>query len=402
MRILSLILVFIIPVITCFTETVGKLPDFRPVPFDTTVLNNNKLLFQQGNNPWQTAYDSLIQLADDLLAVIPYTVMNKTETAASGNKHDYYSFGPYWWPDSTKKNGLPWIWQDGKVNPKTRTTESDYTSLVQLSMATTTLTLAWYYSNNERYAKKVVELLKTWFINENTKMNPNLDYAQAIPGKTDGRGIGIIESILFINICESIELLQHLIEPKDIAAVKDWFSQYIIWLETSENGIYEVKHPNNHGSWYDAQMLSFCSFTGDTERIYTTLKRSSERIYKHIQPNGSQPHELKRTKTLTYSLFNLQAWHIISHYARKFNFDFANENQLVLQANKFLSPYAADISKWKYKQITPVSHSFFAYVMKTANTLFDQPFIDHAISALTENTDLFCNPDQLLFGIENK
>ena len=119
----------------------------------------------------------------------PYSVMDKDIIPPSGDKHDYISQGPYWWPDTTKPDGLPYIRRDGVVNPE-REKFTDRRNLSNLLEATDFLSKAYYFSEDEKYATKIIELLQVWFLNDATKMNPHLEYGQGIPGITEGRGIG--------------------------------------------------------------------------------------------------------------------------------------------------------------------------------------------------------------------
>ncbi|STT07484.1 Alginate lyase [Klebsiella michiganensis] len=107
--------------------------------------------------------------------------MDKTLVAASGNKHDYYSFPPYWWPNPDTKDGLPYIRKDGQTNPDANSDATDKNRLVKMSNDVSTLALAWYFSHDDRYAQKAAEQLKTWFLDPKTRMTPNLQHAQAIP-----------------------------------------------------------------------------------------------------------------------------------------------------------------------------------------------------------------------------
>ncbi len=51
--------------------------------------------------------------------------MDKSLLAASGDKHDYYSFPPYWWPDPSKKDGMPYLRKDGETNPAANSDATD-------------------------------------------------------------------------------------------------------------------------------------------------------------------------------------------------------------------------------------------------------------------------------------
>src|SRR4030095_5458713 len=246
--------------------------------------------------------DSLQKQADRFLKMNPVSVMDKQFTPVSGNKHDYMSQAPYFWYDSTKPNGLPYMRKDGVRNPEIYKI-TDRTYLGNLENATRTLSLAWYITGDEKYAGKSAELLKTWFLNESTKMNPHLEYGQAIPGVNTGRGIGIIETRTLIGIADAAGLL---IGSKswtnaDHQSLQQWYAQYLNWLLTGKNGNDEHKAKNNHGTWYYAQVIDFALFTGDTKKAKQLAEESKKRLDSQLTKEGNQPLELERTNALGYS-----------------------------------------------------------------------------------------------------
>src|SRR5438552_2649323 len=61
-----------------------------------------------GDSSLRPAYDRLVREAAAALVAGPFSVMDKQRTPPSGDKHDYVSMGPDWWPDATKPGGLPY------------------------------------------------------------------------------------------------------------------------------------------------------------------------------------------------------------------------------------------------------------------------------------------------------
>ena len=300
--------------------------------------------------------DSLRTLADAFLKMKPVSVMEKAFTPISGNKHDYMSQAPYFWYDSTKQNGLPYIRRDGQHNPEIKKI-TDRTYIGDLENATKALALAWYLTGEERYAAKAAVLLRTWFFDEATKMNPHLDYAQAIPGINNGRGIGIIESRTLTGIADAAGLLEgsNSWTAKDNAQLKDWYARYLQWMLTSKNGNDEHAAKNNHGTWFYVQVVDFALFTGQPELARKLVEESKRRMDSQITKEGRQPLELERTNALGYSTFNLRAWFELATLAEKTGVDlwqYTNTNGAGLRtALEWLYPYALGQKKWTYQQI---------------------------------------------------
>ncbi|MCB0750535.1 MAG: alginate lyase family protein, partial [Ignavibacteriae bacterium] len=227
-----------------------------PYFIDYSILQETAEKYQNHKEPIYAYSKSLLQEADMWLDSSYSTIVNKTHLPSSGNKHDYYSLGPYWWPDSSKENGLPYIRKDGYRNPERL--EYDRPQLGNMIEAVNSLTLAFAISDEDEYKSKAIGFLKTWFINDSTKMNPNLEYGQAIPGITDGRGIGIIETRSLIDVVDAIGILyrKNAFNKYDFEQLQNWFKEYNTWLTTSEKGIDEKNWYNNHGTAYDLQVIS--------------------------------------------------------------------------------------------------------------------------------------------------
>ena len=316
----------------------------------------NKLAMK--NSTVERSYQKLISRADKALYEGPFSVTSKTVIPPSGDKHDYLSLAPYFWPDPNKIDGLPWIRKDGQVNPGTRGNNVDYDVKNQFFRNVSTLAWAGYFSEDKKYAKKAVELLEVWFFNESTRMNPNLNYAQGIPGLNEGRCFGIIEFGGINKVITAIELLEkkNALTAKKGEQLRKWFSDYLYWLQTSEFGIEEKTRSNNHATHYDVQvigLLLFLNRKAEAKKVLESVK--TERISTQIEPDGSQPHELARTKGLSYSTMNLKGFTELAYYGKKNGVDLWNyiaENGASIQrAYSFLAPYAYGEKEWNYQQI---------------------------------------------------
>src|SRR5438132_787860 len=190
-----------------------------------------------GDSSLRPAYDRLVREAAADLVAGPFSVMDKQRTPPSGDKHDYVSMGPYWWPDSTKPGGLPYVRRDGERNPEIRR-DYDASRWGALSSAVGTLALAYYFSDDEKYAERAARLLRVWFLDPGTRMNPNLRYGQRIPGIAEGRGAGIIETRSLVGLVDAIGMLERSPAWTHTAAggMRSWMSAYLQWLRTSEIG----------------------------------------------------------------------------------------------------------------------------------------------------------------------
>ena len=290
--------------------------------------------------------------ADQYLKEDPLTITAFSSSLSAGGKHDFFSQGDYWWPDSTNPE-LPYIQRDGMTNPDNFVSHRKV--LIRFSVQVAALTAAYRISGEMKYALKALEHLRAWFVNEETKMNPSLLYAQAIIRKFTGRGTGIIDTIHLIEVAQSIMILEKddLIPANDLVAIKKWFADYLKWLTTHKYGIDEMNAKNNHGTCWVMQVAEFAKLVGDEDKMDFCRKRFKEVLLPvQMATDGSFPLELKRTKPYNYSLFNLDAMSIICTILSnekinlwKFNLP---DGRNMKKGIEFMFPYIKDKSKWPY------------------------------------------------------
>ena len=269
---------------------------------------------------YAAAYRALIADADSLLGCEPLTVMMKERPAPSGNNHDYSSLARYFHPDPAKPDGLPYIERDGITNPEIAL--YDRTRLGQTASRIATLSLAWYLSGDEAYAAKAAALLKAWFLDPATRMNPHLEYAQMIPGVNGGKGrpFGVLDGYSFVEMLDGVALLEgsKAWTRKDDRALRKWMDRFLDWILTSEQGRQESQMANNHSTAYDAQAIAIALYTGRHDVARRIIGEvPAKRIFTQIEPDGMQPHEMWRTLSFGYSQYNLTHLIDIFMMARK-------------------------------------------------------------------------------------
>jgi hypothetical protein len=249
----------------------------------------------------------VLSAAKAYLSEAPLTITASTSPRSAGGAHDFFSEGDYWWPDPQNPSG-PYVQRDGMSNPDNFTDHRKF--LMRLSVQVPALVAAWKLTGDARYAKHAASHLRAWFVDEGTRMNPSLRYAQAIRGRVTGRGIGIIDTIHLVEVARAVEVLQgaRLIPYADIEGIKQWFSDYLRWLTTHPYGIEEREAKNNHGTCWVMQVAAFAHLTGNRDLLeYCRQRFKTVLVPNQIAADGSFPQELRRTKPYGYSLFNLEA-----------------------------------------------------------------------------------------------
>lgn len=305
---------------------------------------------------WQTATQQLSQQvleeANWALQQEPITVTASYSPRSAGGKHDFFSEGDYWWPNPVSADS-PYIQKDGLTNPANFTAHR--LAMIRFSRIMGALASAYQLTGNRIYVLHAVKHCKAWFVDTATLMNPHLLYAQAIKGRFTGRGIGIIDTIQFMEVVQALLVMQSsdTMDKNCYRTTQQWFAQYLIWLTTHPYGIAEMNAENNHGTCWVMQVACFARFTGNQ----TLLNFCADRYKQVLLPNqmatdGSFPRETRRTKPYGYSLFNLDAMVMICQLLSTRENDLwqfsTGDGRSIKKGIGFLYPYIKDKQSWPF------------------------------------------------------
>jgi len=318
------------------------------------------------NGKFEKEINDLKLLADMAIDESPYTITKYSAPETDGaTVNDYYSDSPYWWPVDGDPTA-PYFRRDGERNPDRFMDHKD--EAAKFYKGVMSLAFCNYFTNNSNYGKKANELLKVWFVDEATKMNPNLKNSQLIRNRTKKRGVGIIDGRRFAALTEAIILLKQngQLDDKVFEGIKSWYSELLIWLTTSYYGLDEKQRGNNHGTWWSAQVAAISNLLLKYDQIKLLDEHSKHYLLDNqIDKNARQPLEEARTKSLSYSTFNVTAHSYLNSIFIKNkidNWNYVNKNGVTLiNVVDYLIPFVINPSDWKIKQIGPMdsSHSLF-------------------------------------------
>ena len=386
-------LLFVFSIINCVyaqikSDFTGDYP--KTLAIDGHNLQKNYNLIVANDIDKVRALKSLLKKADKVLeAASLYSVMDKKQLPPSGDKHDYMSTGPYWWPDSTKPDGLPYIKKDGVRNP-TYYDITDSQELDKVEDEALILALAYYFTRENKYAAFASRLIKTWFLDTETRQNPNLNFGQGIPGLNTGRGTGIIETRDIFRIQDAAILIQD--SPnwseENHLALKKWFSDYLTWLLESSIGKDEAKAKNNHGTFYSEQVIAMALFVDKPEIALNEIEIFKNRMESQLKSDGSQPLELARTKSWNYVNMNMFGYYLIAKLAENANIQLWNqqisEGKNMKNALEFIIPYLKNEKVWQYEQIQKIGFGETIKILKYASQKYSNPEYE----ALAKKIDL--------------
>lgn len=337
---------------------------------------------------------ALARLLDDAgkaLHEMPFSVTDKAVSPPSGDKHDYLSLAPYAWPNPNLPGGLPYLFRDGKTNPE-RDGIPDHAYFTRLATLTETLGLAYYFTADEAFAQQAAKLLRTFFLDAGTRMNPNLNYAQGVPGKEAGRPAGIIDSVPIARLIDGVQLLRasRSWSNEDQSALEGWFRAYLGWLRESDLGRKEGQARNNHGTWYDVQVVALALATDQAELAREVLAFGHKRrIGREIEPDGRQPEELQRTRSWHYAVYNLQAFVALANLGERVGVDLwryqTPDGRSIRKAIDWLIPFALGKQTWTSRDLDGMKPEALWPIVREAATVLRDPQLGEAAAALGQD-----------------
>ena len=344
-------------------------------------LSSVKQGIDRGETSLMPAYKALLRAAEEALAMEPPTVTDKKQHPVTGILNDYYTQAPYLWPDPSKSDGLPYLPKDGVINPESRNPDFvDYSRGQKIGHLVESLALAYYLTGEETYAAHAARCLRVWFVNPATRMNPHLQYAQAVPGRNEGRYIGMIEAGGVVQAVDAAGLLDGSTywSKGDREALEIWIADFLDWFMNSEYGREERQMRQNHGTMFDVRVVRMALSLGQHDLARETLKSVKEnRIARQIEPDGAQPMELRRTKSFNYSEMNLTGLAELATLGEWVGVDLwayeTADGRSIRQALEFLRPYVEEVPVgwpppfWQYKQIVPFQPEILAPALRMAS-----------------------------------
>jgi len=295
--------------------------------------------------------ERILKSAAVALRLESLTITKYRAKLSAGGVNDFYSNADYFWPDPAKPDGLPYINRDGESNPGNFNEHRRV--MRQLRDAVAALAAAYKLTDDDRYVTQAVKMLRCFFLEPGTRMNPHLQFAQAVPGRSTGRSWGIIDGLHLAEVPLAISAMQtsRAFPPEVLTGLKQWFRDLADWMLTSQNGLAEAAAKNNHAVAFFVQIAAFARFTGDAPKLAECRRQFRDVLLPNqMAEDGSFPLELKRTKPYGYSIFQLDNLAILCQVLSTpsdnlWSFELA-DGRGIRRGMKFLYPFLADKSKW--------------------------------------------------------
>lgn len=273
----------------------------------------------------------------------------------SGNPHNYESLAYYAWPNPDDPRA-PYIYKDGMPSPEYN--NYDGIKLSRLKDHVRVLTEAFTATGDKRYLTSCTEQLNIWFVDKETVMNPNLNYGQFIPGDSRN-GLGhtgaVSEAYNFVYILDYIDELNecNALPTSLNKKMRKWFGKLLVWLRTSDLGLEMNGVADNHAVMYDVLSYRIAQYVNDkkTKRVIRNGFRQ-KRLATQIAADGRQTRELLRTKSMMYSIYNLQHIVYFCRMLEKDNIHFYSENRDYIDvAMQFVGSCIENCDSYPYQEI---------------------------------------------------
>ncbi|MDY1034256.1 alginate lyase family protein [Stenotrophomonas sp. CFBP8980] len=345
------------------------------------------------NSSERRALIELVAKADARLASKVTSVLDKRGIAPSGKKQDFYSIGAYSWPAPDGGDRAPYIRRDGFKNPEAYGSEYDKGRFNAMVNDVNTLSLAYYYTNDSKYAVKAGALLRSWFISPKTRMNPNFRHAAVQPGVNDGYYGGIIEGVVLIEMLDYVQLLEgsNALSTSEYSSLRTWFSQLSTWLVSSEFGLRERRSGNNHGSWYTAQVMAFSLYGGNRARAVSMLDLARRNLRDQFDSEGKLPREMKRSNSFMYAIYGLRSFIALARISEHLGHSLWQEGSdegspaTLQKAFDYLTPFFSGARNWEGQMIDKDYDPYAIQIFRLGGAVYGTRSFNDVVTYLVQH-----------------
>ena len=158
--------------------------------------------------------------------------------------------------DST--TGLPWASHDGYPRDADTTgkyLKGDRPRADGVTLNTAALALAWWFSSaagtsagaGHKYLERAAFLLRVFFLDPKTRMNPNMNYAQGVPGRFDGGVGGTVDFGRLWMLLDAVRLIET--SPTETSPwTKSDRDGFRTWLTAMLEGGWALQTVNKRGT----------------------------------------------------------------------------------------------------------------------------------------------------------
>ncbi|KAI8973188.1 alginate lyase-domain-containing protein [Mycotypha africana] len=283
-------------------------------------------------------------------------------------------------------------------------TTSEKDELGPLSKNVTILTLANYFTGEEKYGRAAANLIRVNFLNEyavededeynSARRIPDdshlLDFlsdqgyyfpsmsriSHVIPKYSHNRILNTsdLTKTDISSLLDCFRLLRHMqaLTHKEYIDLQGMTAEFLEYLVTSPTGIHLAQMTDHRGVLYDLQVIAMAAFTDDVRLFLRVANRCRMRIGKQFTEDGAQPYEASSTRgrilllsasadidgktewkaLLHYETLNLQYWTLLARGIQNagiakdiWHYAAANRGQISHSVVQHLKKYSESLPK---------------------------------------------------------
>lgn len=227
----------------------------------------------------------------------------------------YISLSAYFWPDTTKQDGTPYVRKSIINFDKYKYSDRKYIDDIIFNIKY--LTLAYLLSQKEVYAIKSIEFINKFFIDNQTGMTPSLDYSgiKILSNSKFAKSGCIVDTNSFWVLGDLIEIISNSSQwdSQKSSDMMLWFKRFGDWFLHSKYGVKSKDKINNWLTSYYVQLLSYLHYSQQKEFCKQIFENNFEKILTtQIDAYGNQLNEQCRDYPIHYSNYNL---HLLTRLA---------------------------------------------------------------------------------------
>jgi hypothetical protein len=320
-----------------------------------------------------------------LTSEVPNITQNTADIKQQTGANNYTSLAVYYNPNPDTPSGFPYVRMDGVRNKEFYTMgDNNYTAAFMGLISP--LCILYYFTKNEEYANKAIQALQVFFVNEQTKMNPDLTYSGIVIGNSmsDLRIRGaIIDADRFSIVPDLIELLK----PSSFwnsnieDSMTSWFNDLSNWLKTSDRGILQGEYTHNIRTSYMRQLCSYLCASGKSDEAKEYLANNiTDVLSAQIDTDGKQILEMDRTQPRHYSNFNLRLLVGLATMSNSlginvWNYEDAEGKGSIRKAMNYLCHYYMNPEEWTASDESNNSAMTRSW-LQAGVTLYNDPILE--------------------------
>jgi len=272
-------------------------PD-KPLFFNLAAMEHTRRSWLVGvRSPATAQVDDLMKLADELFELpLPSLTDKKAKLHPDASLRDYQSvalldwqakeltpeqraaaLAAHGWRADHPLAPEDWITWSGHERPGGEEGAGDRSRAEYFHSNLTMFSLASFFSNDFRYSERATQLVRKWWLSEDTGMLPNLKYAQASRPE-DERYQGVIEMRSIATALDAVALLKGTASwlPQDDAKMRAWCQKYGEWLRHTPERLTD----NSHRWWWGVQQAAVlqCASEKVDNPLVATAKQAIDAI----------------------------------------------------------------------------------------------------------------------------